>query len=55
MFFERSCLISEAYIFVIAEFRSILVIAGDIFYIGYVPFERSPEAAISCGASVVTS
>ena len=29
------------------EFRSILVIAGDVFDVGNVPFERSPEAAIS--------
>ena len=28
-----------------------LVIAGDVFDVGNVPFERSPEAAISRGAA----
>ena len=34
-----------------AEFRSILIIPGDVFDVGHVPFEPSPEAAISCGAA----
>ena len=34
-------------IFVFAEFRSILIIPGDLFDVGYVPFEPSPEAGIS--------
>ena len=31
------------------EFRSILVIADDVSDVGYVPFERPPEAAVSRG------
>ena len=50
-FFEKLCLISKAYNFVFAEFRSILVIAGDVFDVSNVPFERSPEVAISGGAA----
>ena len=41
--------------FVFAEFRSILVIAGDVFDVGNLPFERSPEAAISRGAAAGAS
>ena len=35
-----------------AEFRSILIIPVDDFEVGYVPFERSPEADVSHGAAV---
>ena len=31
-----------------------LVIADDMFDVGSVPFEQSPEAAISCGAAVAS-
>ena len=40
---------------VFAEFRSILVIADDVFDVGNVPFERSPEAAISRGVAAGAS
>ena len=50
-FFETLCFISRTYIFIFAEFRSILVIAGDVFDVGNVPFESSPEAVISRGAA----
>ena len=50
-FFETLCLISLALICVFAEFRSVLVIADDVFDVSNVPFERSPKAAISCGAA----
>ena len=39
----------------ILEFRSILVIADDVFDVSNVPFERSPEAAISRGAAAGAS
>ena len=32
-----------------------LVIASDVLDVGNMPFERSPEAAISCGAPVAIS
>ena len=31
-----------------------MVIAGDVFDVGNVPFERSPEAAVSRGAADVS-
>ena len=40
---------------VFVEFRSILVFTGDVFDVGYVPFERSPEAANSRGAAAGAS
>ena len=54
-FFETLGLISYALICVFAEFRSILVIAYDVFDVGNVPFERSAKAAISRGAAAGAS
>ena len=40
---------------VFADFRLILFIAGDVFDVGNVLFERSPKAAISRGAAAGAS
>ena len=34
-----------------ADFRLILIIPRDVFDVGYMPFELSPEAAIRYGAA----
>ena len=41
-------------IIVIAELRSILVIADDVFDIGNVPFDRSPEAVSHRAGALVS-
>ena len=36
--------------FIIAELQLILVIAGDVFDVGNIPFERPSDAAVDRGA-----
>ena len=51
---SMAALFLAAKMFVFVEFRSILVIPGDVFDVDYVSFERSSEAAISREAAART-